>query len=181
MADADGRRVSGQACVSAGPRCHRGSAVGRIGSTSRKCHISWGFAPGGLLGQRGTWPATIRGGESGGPNLACLPKGCAAGGAVDFCWVRRGGAWHSKRPKAEEGSLDFAPVLRSAQAGGQAKKMTKSIHVGGRPVWAEISLQAILRNLEIIREHVNRGQIRRGWGRTAEDRRQKQIPRLRSG
>jgi alanine racemase len=33
--------------------------------------------------------------------------------------------------------------------------MTKSIHVGGRPVWAEISLQAILRNLEIIREHVN--------------------------
>ena len=35
--------------------------------------------------------------------------------------------------------------------------MTKSIHVGGRPVWAEISLRAILRNLEIIREHVNRG------------------------
>ena len=33
--------------------------------------------------------------------------------------------------------------------------MTKSIHVCGRPVWAEISLQAILRNLEIIREHVN--------------------------
>jgi alanine racemase len=33
--------------------------------------------------------------------------------------------------------------------------MTKSIHVGGRPVWAEISLKAILRNLEIIREHVN--------------------------
>ena len=33
--------------------------------------------------------------------------------------------------------------------------MTKSIHVGGRPVWAEISLRAILRNLEIIREHVN--------------------------
>ena len=32
--------------------------------------------------------------------------------------------------------------------------MTKSIHVGGRPVWAEISLQAILRNLQIIREHV---------------------------
>ena len=30
--------------------------------------------------------------------------------------------------------------------------MTKSIHVGGRPVWAEISLRAILRNLEIIRE-----------------------------
>ncbi len=33
--------------------------------------------------------------------------------------------------------------------------MTKSIHVGGRPVWAEISLKAILRNLEIIRKHVN--------------------------
>ncbi|HEY2109971.1 MAG TPA: alanine racemase [Candidatus Acidoferrales bacterium] len=35
--------------------------------------------------------------------------------------------------------------------------MTKSIHVGGRPVWAEISLKAILRNLEIIRKHVNSG------------------------
>jgi alanine racemase len=35
--------------------------------------------------------------------------------------------------------------------------MTKSIHVGGRPVWAEISLKAILRNLEIIRKHVNPG------------------------
>ena len=35
------------------------------------------------------------------------------------------------------------------------REMTKSIHVGGRPVWAEISLKAILRNLEIIREHVN--------------------------
>jgi alanine racemase len=33
--------------------------------------------------------------------------------------------------------------------------MTKSIHVGGRPVWAEISLQAILRNLQIIRKQVN--------------------------
>ena len=35
------------------------------------------------------------------------------------------------------------------------KKMTKTIHVGGRPVWAEISLKAILRNLAIIRKHVN--------------------------
>ncbi len=34
--------------------------------------------------------------------------------------------------------------------------MTKSIHVGGRPVWAEISLKAILRNLQIIRKQVNR-------------------------
>jgi alanine racemase len=33
--------------------------------------------------------------------------------------------------------------------------MTKTIHVGGRPVWAEISLKAILRNLAIIRKHVN--------------------------
>jgi alanine racemase len=32
--------------------------------------------------------------------------------------------------------------------------MTKSIHVGGRPVWAEISLKAILHNLRVIREHV---------------------------
>ena len=33
--------------------------------------------------------------------------------------------------------------------------MTKTIHVGGRPVWAEISLRAILHNLKVIREHVN--------------------------
>jgi alanine racemase len=33
-------------------------------------------------------------------------------------------------------------------------KMTKSIHVKGRPVWAEISLQAILRNLRVIRRHI---------------------------
>ena len=42
--------------------------------------------------------------------------------------------------------------------------MTKSIHVGGRPVWAEISLKAILRNLEIIREHVNPGGSRGALG-----------------
>jgi alanine racemase len=81
----------------------------------------------------GLQPFTV--GELSGPKLACLPKGCAASGAVDFSWVRRGGAWHSKRPS----------------------EMTKSIHVGGRPVWAEISLKAILRNLEIIRKHVNPG------------------------
>jgi alanine racemase len=49
--------------------------------------------------------------------------------------------------------------------------MTKSIHVGGRPVWAEISLKAILRNLEIIREHVNpaerAGRVGREWGSEA--------------
>jgi alanine racemase len=32
--------------------------------------------------------------------------------------------------------------------------MTKTIHVGGRPVWAEISLKAILHNLRVIRQHV---------------------------
>jgi alanine racemase len=32
--------------------------------------------------------------------------------------------------------------------------MTKAIHVEGRPVWAEISLQAILHNLRVIRRHV---------------------------
>jgi alanine racemase len=32
--------------------------------------------------------------------------------------------------------------------------MTKTIHNGGRPVWAEISLKAILHNLRVIREHV---------------------------
>jgi alanine racemase len=34
------------------------------------------------------------------------------------------------------------------------KAMSQSIHVGGRPVWAEISLQAILRNLQVIRRHI---------------------------
>ena len=32
--------------------------------------------------------------------------------------------------------------------------MTKSIHLEGRPVWAEISLKAILKNLQVIRTHV---------------------------
>jgi alanine racemase len=32
--------------------------------------------------------------------------------------------------------------------------MTKAIHHGGRPVWAEISLKAILHNLRIIRSHI---------------------------
>ena len=32
--------------------------------------------------------------------------------------------------------------------------MTKSIHAGGRPVWAEISLRAILKNLKVIRRQI---------------------------
>ena len=32
--------------------------------------------------------------------------------------------------------------------------MSKSIHAGGRPVWAEISLKAILKNLKVIRRHI---------------------------
>ncbi len=32
--------------------------------------------------------------------------------------------------------------------------MSKPIHVGGRPVWAEISLKAILKNLKVIRRHI---------------------------
>lgn len=32
--------------------------------------------------------------------------------------------------------------------------MTKTVHVEGRPVWAEISLQAIQHNLDIVRKHV---------------------------
>ena len=45
--------------------------------------------------------------------------------------------------------------------------MTKSIHVGGRPVWAEISLRAILHNLRVIREHVD------GNGRAGEEQSKK--------
>src|SRR6201984_2532700 len=81
-------------------------------------------------------------------NLACLPKRCGVGGAADFCSLGRGTAWHPKRPR----------------------KMTKSIHVGGRPVWAEISLQAILRNLEIIRKHVD-GNGRHGGNRGSNGKR----------
>src|SRR5271156_2097859 len=32
--------------------------------------------------------------------------------------------------------------------------MSKPIHVGGRPVWAEISLKAILKNLKVIRRQI---------------------------
>ncbi len=42
--------------------------------------------------------------------------------------------------------------------------MTKSIHLSGRPVWAEISLKAILRNLQIIRKHVNSDGAQPGRG-----------------
>jgi alanine racemase len=34
------------------------------------------------------------------------------------------------------------------------ENMSKPIHVGGRPVWAEISVQAILKNLKVIRRHI---------------------------
>lgn len=34
------------------------------------------------------------------------------------------------------------------------KLMTKAIHLGGRPVWAEISVKAILHNLRVIRRHI---------------------------
>ena len=32
--------------------------------------------------------------------------------------------------------------------------MTKTVHVGGRPVWAEVSLKAIMHNLQVVRNHV---------------------------
>jgi alanine racemase len=32
--------------------------------------------------------------------------------------------------------------------------MTKTIHVAGRPVWAEVSLEAILKNLQVVRKQV---------------------------
>ena len=32
--------------------------------------------------------------------------------------------------------------------------MSKPIHAGGRPVWAEISLKAIIKNLKVIRRHI---------------------------
>jgi hypothetical protein len=41
---AAGRRVCGQACVSAVPRCQRGSGRRPIEPKSRKCHISQAFA-----------------------------------------------------------------------------------------------------------------------------------------
>jgi alanine racemase len=34
--------------------------------------------------------------------------------------------------------------------------MAKAIHLNGRPVWAEISLRAILHNLKVIRTHIGR-------------------------
>src|SRR6202047_1112402 len=34
--------------------------------------------------------------------------------------------------------------------------MAKAIHLKGRPVWAEISLRAILHNLKVIRTHIGR-------------------------
>ena len=73
-----------------------------MGRESRKCLISVDFARAAAVVPCGTRPAAFCVGEDGGPKLACLPKGCAAGFAVDFCWVRRGGAWHSKRPATRQ-------------------------------------------------------------------------------
>jgi hypothetical protein len=96
--------------VSAVPRCWRGSG-GRADRTctAQMAHFAGLRAEAKLSILGGTRPAIIRGGDPGGPNLACLPKGCAAGGATDFCWVRRGGAWHSKRPEVRR----EIPRLRS--------------------------------------------------------------------
>jgi hypothetical protein len=96
---AAGGRVSRQAGVSGGPRCQGRLDRGAIVRGSRQvAHFAGLRVAARLSILGGTRPAIIRGGDPGGPNLACLPKGCAAVGATDFCWVRRGGAWHSKRP-----------------------------------------------------------------------------------
>src|SRR5579864_2641213 len=63
----------------------------------------------------------------------------------------------SLRSRLDDGAARDQKKNRRPEASGTKREMTKSIHVGGRPVWAEISLKAILRNLEIIRKHVNGG------------------------
>ncbi len=102
---------------------------------------------------RGLQPSVAANGAD--PIWHVYPKGARRVARWIFVGCGAAGRGILKDPKAEERSLDCAPFLRQGKRDDKRKKMTKSIHVGGRPVWAEISLQAILRNLEIIREHVN--------------------------
>ena len=99
-----------------------------------------------------------------GPNWHVYPKGARRASRRIFAGSGAPGRGILKDPKSEERSLDCA-------RDDKRKEMTKFIHVGGRPVWAEISLKAILRNLEIIRKHVNpagrAGRVGREWGSEA--------------
>ena len=45
-------------------------------------------------------------------------------------------------------------VRAANKESGILKTMPKAIHFEGRPVWAEVSLKAILHNLRVIRRHV---------------------------
>jgi alanine racemase len=50
--------------------------------------------------------------------------------------------------------VDSDFVRAANEESGILKAMPKAIHFEGRPVWAEISLKAILHNLRVIRRHV---------------------------
>jgi alanine racemase len=50
--------------------------------------------------------------------------------------------------------VDSDFVRAANEESGILKMMPKAIHFEGRPVWAEISLKAILHNLRVIRRHV---------------------------
>src|SRR3984957_2261162 len=107
-----------------------------------------------------------------GPNWHVYPKGARREARRIFAGCGAAGRGILKDPKAEERSLDCArddklesrptesrgsskSQKRRPEASGTKKEMTKTIHVGGRPVWAEISLKAILHNLRVIRKQVD--------------------------
>ena len=64
-------------------------------------------------------------------NVACLPKRRGLVATADFSSHPARRVWHPERRHT----------------------MTKALHTNGRPVWAEISLKAILHNLQVIRRH----------------------------
>jgi len=64
--------------------------------------------------------------------MACLPSRRGDAYTTHFSSRPAGRLWHSKSERA----------------------MTKAVHSNGRPVWAEISLKAILHNLQLIRRHI---------------------------
>jgi len=83
-----------------------------------------------------------------GPIWHVYPKGARRAARRIFAGCGAPGRGILKDPKSEERSLDCA-------RDDKRKEMTKTIHAGGRPVWAEISLPAILHNLRVIRKHVD--------------------------
>ncbi len=135
---ATGRRVSGQACVSAATRCQRGSAAGRSDLCIAQVAHFAGLRPcGGGLFHVACGLQPYASANRAGPIWHVYPKGARRVALWIFVGCGAAGRGILKDPKAEERSLDCAPFLRQGKrdderkepAGGQRyKKRNDEIH-----------------------------------------------------